>query len=494
MKNTAYALAGEHLTGVDRGVRLRRSAATSCAEPQVERGRGLDRPASPGSRSATRPTRSRRDGSVDADRPGDGPSRRRRRPGRARRPDRDEDDPLGVLGLPARPSHDAARRPRTGSWRRRSRRRGRTRRTGPPTIRRGLGGLRSTLLEAFADHDSASVQASIWIVGKAILERHPELDEVSMSLPNLHHWTVDLSPFGIENDRQVYVATTEPYGLIEATIRTGLRRDQRNFHMAPDHRADLSDRARRPGVPAPTGERRLDDPTRDPRRPAASRRDRFDCPRDRAHPPRTAADGPCDSLGVTRAGEDPGHGSPHRPAPDQRDPRRRRPDRHRAVRRPRPDARRRPGPARPGGPAGGRRTGAEGRSPRDPGRRRDDGRGRRPRRVRQAPPLDGAGEPAGGGRPGPDAPGELRRRRRPAAADARAVPRRSRPAPGVRQRAVRRDEAGQRDRPDEVAFSGRTSTETRRGWPSSWTRPASTPRCTSSGTRWRPASRSSRSG
>jgi len=54
---------------------------------------------------------------------------------------------------------------------------------------------------------------------RAILERHPELGDVSMSLPNLHHWTVDLSPFGIENDRQVYVATAEPYGLIEATIR-----------------------------------------------------------------------------------------------------------------------------------------------------------------------------------------------------------------------------------------------------------------------------------
>jgi urate oxidase len=41
---------------------------------------------------------------------------------------------------------------------------------------------------------------------------------VSMSLPNLHHWTVDLSPFGIDNDRLIYVATTEPHGLIEATI------------------------------------------------------------------------------------------------------------------------------------------------------------------------------------------------------------------------------------------------------------------------------------
>ena len=80
-------------------------------------------------------------------------------------------------------------------------------------------GVRATLLESFADHHSVSVQASVWIVGKAILERHPEVAEITMSLPNLHHWTVDLSPFGIENDREVYISTTEPHGLIEATIR-----------------------------------------------------------------------------------------------------------------------------------------------------------------------------------------------------------------------------------------------------------------------------------
>jgi urate oxidase len=80
-------------------------------------------------------------------------------------------------------------------------------------------GVRATFLEVMADHFSVSVQASIWIIAKAILERHPEVAEVSMSLPNLHHWTVDLSPFGIDNDREVYVSTTEPHGLIEATIR-----------------------------------------------------------------------------------------------------------------------------------------------------------------------------------------------------------------------------------------------------------------------------------
>lgn len=81
--------------------------------------------------------------------------------------------------------------------------------------------VRRTLLEVFADHDSPSVQTSIWIIAKAMLERYDVLDEVRMVLPNLHHWTVDLAPFGLTNDKQVYVATTEPHGLIEATVRRG---------------------------------------------------------------------------------------------------------------------------------------------------------------------------------------------------------------------------------------------------------------------------------
>ena len=79
--------------------------------------------------------------------------------------------------------------------------------------------VRSTLLEVFADHDSPSVQASIWIMARAILERHEEIEEIRMVLPNLHHWLVDLSPFGLENDREIYTPTTEPHGVIEATVR-----------------------------------------------------------------------------------------------------------------------------------------------------------------------------------------------------------------------------------------------------------------------------------
>jgi urate oxidase len=80
-------------------------------------------------------------------------------------------------------------------------------------------GVRRTLLDVFAAHESESVQHSIWIMGRAIIERHPEVAEVTMTLPNLHHWLADLSPFGQPNDREIFIATTEPHGLIQATVR-----------------------------------------------------------------------------------------------------------------------------------------------------------------------------------------------------------------------------------------------------------------------------------
>jgi urate oxidase len=79
--------------------------------------------------------------------------------------------------------------------------------------------LLRTLLATFADHDSESVQHSIWIIGNAMLEAEPAISEVTMRLPNLHHWLVDLEPFGGVNDGGILVATAEPYGLIEATVR-----------------------------------------------------------------------------------------------------------------------------------------------------------------------------------------------------------------------------------------------------------------------------------
>jgi urate oxidase len=77
---------------------------------------------------------------------------------------------------------------------------------------------RATLLRSFAEHFSPSVQASIWIMGTQMLDADGSIDWVRMVLPNLHHWTVDLAPFGLDNPGEVFVSTTEPHGLIDATI------------------------------------------------------------------------------------------------------------------------------------------------------------------------------------------------------------------------------------------------------------------------------------
>jgi urate oxidase len=77
---------------------------------------------------------------------------------------------------------------------------------------------RLALRESLARHFSPSVQASIWIMATAMMDAVPSIDWVRMVLPNLHHWQVDLSPFGLDNPGEVFVSTTEPHGLIDATV------------------------------------------------------------------------------------------------------------------------------------------------------------------------------------------------------------------------------------------------------------------------------------
>ena len=78
---------------------------------------------------------------------------------------------------------------------------------------------RAALLTSFAEHFSASVQHSIWVMARAMLDAEASIDWVRMVLPNLHHWLVDLKRFGIDNPNVVFVSTTEPHGLIDATVR-----------------------------------------------------------------------------------------------------------------------------------------------------------------------------------------------------------------------------------------------------------------------------------
>lgn len=77
---------------------------------------------------------------------------------------------------------------------------------------------RDAVLEAFGDHFSPSVQFTLHRLGAAVLDAVPEIVRVRLSLPNRHHLLYDLARFGIDNDLEVFNATSEPYGLIEGTV------------------------------------------------------------------------------------------------------------------------------------------------------------------------------------------------------------------------------------------------------------------------------------
>jgi len=78
--------------------------------------------------------------------------------------------------------------------------------------------IRRRLLATFATTYSRALQETLYAMGTAVLEARPEVAEISFSAPNKHHHLVDLSPFGIDNDGEVFIAADRPYGLIEATV------------------------------------------------------------------------------------------------------------------------------------------------------------------------------------------------------------------------------------------------------------------------------------
>ncbi len=83
--------------------------------------------------------------------------------------------------------------------------------------------VRGLLLEAFAERYSAALQATLFEMGTRVLEVHPEIAEIRFSMPNKHHFVVDLSGFGLDNPNEVFYAADRPYGLIEAAVtREGL--------------------------------------------------------------------------------------------------------------------------------------------------------------------------------------------------------------------------------------------------------------------------------
>lgn len=79
----------------------------------------------------------------------------------------------------------------------------------------------TALLQAFGEHDSLSVQQTLYAMAQNVLESVENVREIHLFMPNKHCNLIDLSPFGQDNPNQLFVPTDEPHGSIEARVRRG---------------------------------------------------------------------------------------------------------------------------------------------------------------------------------------------------------------------------------------------------------------------------------
>jgi urate oxidase len=77
---------------------------------------------------------------------------------------------------------------------------------------------RDSLLDAFTNTYSYSLQQTLYAMGERVLRAVPEIKEIRLSLPNKHHYLSDLTPFGLDNPGEVFQVGDRPYGLIQGTV------------------------------------------------------------------------------------------------------------------------------------------------------------------------------------------------------------------------------------------------------------------------------------
>jgi urate oxidase len=78
--------------------------------------------------------------------------------------------------------------------------------------------VRNTLLKTFAFHKSLSVQQTLFAMGEEVLQQNSDVEEITLIMPNKHHIPFNLEQFGMQNDNEIFMATSEPFGYITGTI------------------------------------------------------------------------------------------------------------------------------------------------------------------------------------------------------------------------------------------------------------------------------------
>lgn len=74
------------------------------------------------------------------------------------------------------------------------------------------------MLDAFAEHDSRSVQHTLYWMAEAALAAAPEVRRIHLRMPNKHYLLAQIDAFGLDNPNLIFVPTDEPAGMIEGTV------------------------------------------------------------------------------------------------------------------------------------------------------------------------------------------------------------------------------------------------------------------------------------
>lgn len=78
--------------------------------------------------------------------------------------------------------------------------------------------VKQIVMEQFAVVHSLSLQQTLYAAGEAVLKEICEIEDIRFVMPNNHHYVVDLEPFGLENNNEVFEAGVLPYGFMNASV------------------------------------------------------------------------------------------------------------------------------------------------------------------------------------------------------------------------------------------------------------------------------------
>ncbi|PYI91964.1 MAG: urate oxidase [Verrucomicrobia bacterium] len=88
----------------------------------------------------------------------------------------------------------------------------------PDHYGRANDAILSAMLKVFANNFSPSAQTTLFQMGEAALAACLEISKLDLAMPNKHCLLINLAPFGLENNNEVFVPTDEPHGDITATV------------------------------------------------------------------------------------------------------------------------------------------------------------------------------------------------------------------------------------------------------------------------------------